>query len=51
MLLITIAFVACRKDDDSPNDHHKQTNAYSSQVVVKWLDQQLKLGVWCCTIS
>ncbi len=42
MLLIVITIAACKKHDNPPDDHNQVKN-YSSQVVVKWLDQQLKL--------
>jgi PAP2 superfamily len=36
-------FVACDKNSDSPNGQLKQTNTYSSDVVVRWLNQQLNM--------
>ena len=57
MLLSVITIGACQKKEictpvtnetnmapnDGPKGHLKQTKTYSSQVVVKWLDQQLKM--------
>lgn len=41
-LLITISVGACNKKDD-PGNQPKETNAYSSRIVVRWLEQQLKM--------
>ena len=42
VLLMAFTLSACNKDDNPGNGHDKPANTYSSQVVVKWLEQQLK---------
>lgn len=46
--LVALSFVllslsACKKGDDSPNGQLQQTNTFSSDVVVRWLNQQLNM--------
>jgi len=43
VFFIVIMLTACqKKNDDSDKGHLTQTKAYSSKVVVQWLEQQLK---------
>ena len=41
--IVLVGFAACDKNSDSPNGESKQTNTYSSDVVVRWLNQQLNM--------
>ena len=44
LTLVLVFFAACHKnDDDSPNGQLKPTNTFSSDVVVRWLNQQLNM--------
>jgi len=43
LCFVVICFVACDKDNDSPNGQGKQTNTFSSDVVVRWLNQPLNM--------
>lgn len=40
---VLLSLFACKKKDDAPSGHLKQTNTYSSDVVVRWLNQQLNM--------
>lgn len=40
---VLTGFIACKKNDDTANGHSQQTNKYSSDVAVRWLNQQMKM--------
>lgn len=41
--LVLISFSACDKDDDPAETQSPQTNTFTSDVVVRWLNQQLNM--------
>lgn len=41
--IIVISLVACKKNDAPDNGHLQQTKTFSSDVVVRWLNQQLNM--------
>jgi hypothetical protein len=41
--IVIISLVACKKNDEPANGHLQQTKTFSSDVVVRWLNQQLNM--------
>jgi hypothetical protein len=40
---VLLTLIACKKKDESPNSQSQQTATFSSDVVVRWLNQQLNM--------
>jgi hypothetical protein len=43
LAIVIVGFAACVQDHDFPNGQIKQTSTFSSDVVVRWLNQQLNM--------